>query len=278
MERPNADAEARRQALSRNVPACSSSDKAARARSANVAAGGAPSRSAAYRSSSDNSEGSVRRQGRSRSRREARAHSRRSQTAVEHRRSARARANRVAPDVRSAPQRDSTSCEWQRGRCAPTRQGAIRPSGGVQPYHLAGDVTRGRDPLISRAGPVRSRGSNVVATDTLECGTKCRARDHRIKVDVERAELGMFRNVQTEIVIASCPHPVREKPTHALIGTVASGSSSILLSMPRVEKRDRIVAQCHETRHQRAQGTNGQPRLATAPRAFQRIPVVESSR
>ena len=31
-----------------------------------------------------------------------------------------------------------------------------------------------------------------------------------------------------------------------------------------LEKRERIVAQRHQTRHQRAQGTNGQPRLATS--------------
>jgi hypothetical protein len=103
----------------------------------------------------------------------------------------------------------------------------------------------------------------LVATDTLECGTKCRARDHRIKVDVERAELGMLRNVQTEIVIASCPYSVGEKPDtcahrHSRVGI----EQHVAVDAACVEKRDRIVAQRQGTRHQRAQGTNGQPRLA----------------
>ena len=103
----------------------------------------------------------------------------------------------------------------------------------------------------------------LIATDTLERGTKCRARDHRIKVDVERAELGMFRNVQTEIVVASCPHTVGEEADacahrHSRVGIEQHFAIDALC----VEERDRIVAQRHETRHQRAQGTNGEPRLA----------------
>ena len=73
----------------------------------------------------------------------------------------------------------------------------------------------------------------------------------------------MFRNVQTEIVIASCPHPVGEKADtcahrHSRVGI----EQHVAVDAACVEKRERIVAQCHETRHQRAQGTNGQPRLA----------------
>jgi hypothetical protein len=103
----------------------------------------------------------------------------------------------------------------------------------------------------------------LIATETLERGTKCRARDHRIKVDVERAELGTFRNVQTEIIVASCPYTLGEEADtdahkHSRVGIEQRFAIDALC----LQERDRIVAQRHETRHQRAQGTNGQPRLA----------------
>ena len=73
----------------------------------------------------------------------------------------------------------------------------------------------------------------------------------------------MFRNVQTEIVIASGPHRVREKADacahrHSRVGI----EQRMAVDAAGVEKRVRIVAQCHETRHQRAQGTNGEAWLA----------------
>ena len=44
----------------------------------------------------------------------------------------------------------------------------------------------------------------------------------------------MFRNVQTEIVIASDPHRVREKADACAHRHSRVGMSSVLLSMPRV--------------------------------------------
>ena len=79
--------------------------------------------------------------------------------------------------------------------------------------HAAGQAMR-QDGPITRRLESDLRGlvdQTLIATDTLERGAKRRARDHRIEVDVERAELGLFRNVQTEIVVARCPYTVGQE-------------------------------------------------------------------
>jgi hypothetical protein len=97
-------------------------------------------------------------------------------------------------------------------------------------------------------------------------------------VNVERAELSLFRNVQAEIIVAGCFHTLDEEVDtdahrHGRVRIV----QQVVIEAVCAQERDRIPAQRHETRYQRTQRTNGEPwvrmpHYATSPHSGSKSP------